>query len=412
MERILSLQKNRNINLSKLKLDATNLWNLKKDTTFERIIKFIAKDYDETNNILDNFVFEHECISSIFTIERIDDECNKLDMFMKTGEETKYKFIYQKDTKEYCIYSVTNYDLPFNYRKKYFIDSTQKENRRYEVMNIKYLWGLLKLIDMALTCTEKYDFTNQKFETISVFKNHYTKENVEYIKIFAQETRFSALCLIDDYSEKYSIAGQKRSKLIRNCKELLIDVVILIRRNDINLQLTKKLEKNSKSDYAKSFQTKKIIPENIKHIMKNTFFLKDFSYVELDQDIDIIKFRTLEKEWEQLRKQLKYPFNKSPELRFRKLGQHKAAGLYYPTFNCICIDIDNPNSFIHELSHYFDYTAKNTNLSLDYDFLPIAKIYEDKIKQYIKNNENETSKLLNIKLFNVKFLTLFDVKSI
>ncbi|WP_405315992.1 hypothetical protein [Faecalibacillus faecis] len=396
-ERILSLQKN-SVNFSKLKLDVTNLWNLKKDTTFERIVKFIAKDYDETKNVPDNFIFEHECISSIFTIEQIDGECNKLKKFMKTGTETKYKFMYQKDTKEYCIYSVTNYDLPFSYRKKYFIDSTQKKNQRYEVMNIKYLWGLLKLLDMALTCTAKYDFIDQKFETISVFKNHYTEETIGYIKTFAQETRFSALCLIDDYSERYSITSQKRSTQIRKCRELLIDVVVLMRRNDINLQLTKKLEKNSKSDYAKSFQTKKDIPENITNIMKNTFFLKDFSYVELDQDIDIGKFRILENEWRKLREQLKYPFDKAPELRFRKLGQHKATGLYYPTFNCICIDIDNPSSFVHELSHYFDYTAKNTNLSLDYDFMPIAKIYEDRIRQYIKNNENETSKYLKNKL--------------
>ena len=48
-------------------------------------------------------------------------------------------------------------------------------------------------------------------------------------------------------------------------------------------------------------------------------------------------------------------FTKGNSIRFRKLGNHKAIGLYYPLIQCLCVDLRNTTSFIHELGHLIDH---------------------------------------------------------
>ena len=109
------------------------------------------------------------------------------------------------------------------------------------------------------------------------------------------------------------------------------------------LILQEKYKNKSKSDYAKSFETKKNIPQKQLQVMRNTTFLKNFSFVEIDELVDIKKFNLIQKEFFILNESLKlskYLKNK-PELRFRRLGKLKVEGVYYPFKKCICIDINN-----------------------------------------------------------------------
>lgn len=41
--------------------------------------------------------------------------------------------------------------------------------------------------------------------------------------------------------------------------------------------------------------------------------------------------------------------------KVRKLGNHKALGLYYPEAKVLVVDVDSPSSFIHEYGHLLDY---------------------------------------------------------
>ena len=89
-----------------------------------------------------------------------------------------------------------------------------------------------------------------------------------------------------------------------------------------------------------------------------------------------------------------------PILRLRKLGNHKAAGLYVPSLNTIVVDFRNPSeihgnhaekeasfsSFIHEYGHYLDYNLVNsdgmtTSLSLEPEFRPIIEKYVEQLKE-------------------------------
>ncbi|CAG9717876.1 hypothetical protein CNEO4_650010 [Clostridium neonatale] len=93
------------------------------------------------------------------------------------------------------------------------------------------------------------------------------------------------------------------------------------------------------------------IPQRILKVMKNNKFLENFSYVELDSDTDLEKFSIVEKEFLRIRKLFNMSEVKKAELRIRKLGKHKALGLYYPGLRCLCVDITSPSSFMHEFGH-------------------------------------------------------------
>ena len=47
---------------------------------------------------------------------------------------------------------------------------------------------------------------------------------------------------------------------------------------------------------------------------------------------------------------------KSVSLRFRRLGNHNAYGLYYPFYRCIAVELSHPASFVHEFGHMLDFS--------------------------------------------------------
>lgn len=95
-------------------------------------------------------------------------------------------------------------------------------------------------------------------------------------------------------------------------------------------------------------------------------------------DFDYNEFRNVEEAWEKIVDRLPQGMV-SPELKFRKLGKHKATGLYYPTFNIIAVDVRDTTSFIHEFGHYLDFTYQGgeEECSLQDDFADILASYQD-----------------------------------
>ena len=136
--------------------------------------------------------------------------------------------------------------------------------------------------------------------------------------------------------------------------------------------------KESKSEYAKSYQTKANIPQKIVAAMEKSVLNKYFGYVEYDESVDLAKILEIEKEFVAF-KETFFPSvdacNNS--IRFRKLGNHKAAGLYYPWMRCLCVDINCPSSLIHEFGHLIDFTYGN--LSVTNRFYPILAMYKDEL---------------------------------
>lgn len=162
---------------------------------------------------------------------------------------------------------------------------------------------------------------------------------------------------------------------------------------DLNIELMTKYETNAKKEVATALQTKKHINKGIEAAMRKSKFLdQGFTFVEYDNDTDLEKIAHLETEWRTTKEQLP-DVDDTPDLRFRKLGKHKAWGLYSPFHNTVCIDIRNVNSFIHEYGHLIDFKLNDHNLSMLPDFQPIIKSYRKEIYDQLGNDSYVTKKI-------------------
>lgn len=109
-------------------------------------------------------------------------------------------------------------------------------------------------------------------------------------------------------------------------------------------------------EYAKAFDTKKHIPRKHRAAMEDNVFLEAHGYVELDGDVDLEKFSIIEENFEELRMLFPYPKDVTNSFRIKKLGNYRAAGIYFPSRNTTIFDVNHPSSFVHELFHQLDYT--------------------------------------------------------
>lgn len=149
-----------------------------------------------------------------------------------------------------------------------------------------------------------------------------------------------------------------------------------------------KYEKQLSGEYAKSYQTKRNIPQKILDKMENSVFRDYFSFVEIDEDCDLDKIEIIEQNWSEFVKFLSLEdmtVLRNNTLRFRKLGQHRASGLYYPFYRSLCVDIRTPSSFVHELGHLLDYELGRYHkpVSSGYQFNHIYERYEKKLKEAV-----------------------------
>jgi hypothetical protein len=113
--------------------------------------------------------------------------------------------------------------------------------------------------------------------------------------------------------------------------------------------------RDSDIEYARSFMTKKTISKKTLREMEKSDFNNFFGYVEYDDDCDTEKMKEISREWRALSE--KYFSSKSfkdVSLRFRKLRNHRATGLYYTRLRCICVDIRDASSMVHEYMHMID----------------------------------------------------------
>ncbi len=115
---------------------------------------------------------------------------------------------------------------------------------------------------------------------------------------------------------------------------------------------------------------------------KSTFNIY-FKNVEFDNDVDLVKIKQVEDEFQDTLEFLNLnesmlKFMKEVSLRFRYLGKHKAVGLYFPLQKCLCVDLRDPSAFLHEFMHMVDYQCykfDSLKLSSKYNFRKIKNKY-------------------------------------
>ncbi|MGG5325800.1 LPD1 domain-containing protein [Enterococcus sp. DIV2381] len=181
-------------------------------------------------------------------------------------------------------------------------------------------------------------------------------------------------------------------KTIQNARKQneLISFVEEYIQSTYDIFLQREYEKDiDKQTRASAWQTKKNINKDTRKIMESTSLNKYFQFVEIDNDVDLTLFSQFEKEMERMHDILPKTGDKLPELRLRKLGNHKALGLYVPNKNTIAIDFRDTNdeiggvgiqSFVHEYGHALDYGTDNGRLlSMRDDFKPIVTRYRENL---------------------------------
>lgn len=159
--------------------------------------------------------------------------------------------------------------------------------------------------------------------------------------------------------------------------------------------------KKLSSSCATAWQTKKNIPEKVLSAMEKSRFNDYFGYVEFDKDVDLDKVVQIEEEFIALKDFFRQNCLQDYSLRFRYLGKHKALGLYFPTIQCLCVDLTSPSSFSHEYFHLLDF--KYGKLSRRYDFEPIRKAYEQEIKKSLQERGSLDSMKSSSKKYNLSY---------
>ena len=196
--------------------------------------------------------------------------------------------------------------------------------------------------------------------------------------------------VIDVYSYLEGNPIQLNPSYNKMPREIFVDILeeylIDKRRDEYNREVA--------SDYAQSFMDLKNVPQKYTDAAKESAFAEYFGNVEFDPDVDIEKMDTLGKEFKALMSLFDADFSKC-QIRFRKLGHHKAIGLYYPVFGCLCVDIRAPRSYIHEMFHLLDF--ENGELSSKSAFYPIREKYEERLRENLIKlpEESQVRKVLN-----------------
>ncbi len=138
--------------------------------------------------------------------------------------------------------------------------------------------------------------------------------------------------------------------------------------------------KDSVGNYAKSYMLKSNIPKKTVAAMERSLLNSAFGFVEYDEEVDLQKVGQIEKQFQAVRETYFPMIDCSGNaIRFRKLGNHKASGLYYPGMKCLCVDFRTTDSFIHEFGHLIDYEMGS--LSLLPEFYEIRQKYESCLKR-------------------------------
>lgn len=148
--------------------------------------------------------------------------------------------------------------------------------------------------------------------------------------------------------------------------------------------------RESTSEYAKSYMNKSGLPQKTLQAMQTSLLNDYFGFVEYDEDVDLAKAAEVEKMFLAVKETYFGKFDASSNaIRFRKLGNHNAAGLYYPGVKCLCVDYRHPYSFIHEFGHLIDY--EYGSLSLEGAFYRVKRLYQEWLTKY-ESTFNKKSK--------------------
>lgn len=220
------------------------------------------------------------------------------------------------------------------------------------------------------------DYANCKLYSIGFLLIASTLESV--VKKIISDESYS----IFNYSSK----SWKYSKWL-SVYETALDAIINV---EYNHSLNREYARESGKTIS-TFRTDKKYQDEA--LNKSTLFNKmGFRKVEIDTqkyDGEVFNYEEFSKVEHDFQAILnKLPQAKAqPELKFRRLGKHKAWGIYSPALNILAVDVRHTESFIHEYGHYLDFKHGDEVYSEMPTFLPIIKAYEEKLTELAEDSK-------------------------
>lgn len=169
--------------------------------------------------------------------------------------------------------------------------------------------------------------------------------------------------------------------------EAALDVIINVEYNhSMNREYARETGKT-----ISTFRTDKKYQDEA--LNKSTLFNKmGFRKVEIDTQkydgeiFDYEEFSKVEQDFLAILNKL--PQAKAqPELKFRRLGKHKAWGIYSPFLNILAVDVRHTESFIHEYGHYLDFKHGDEVYSEKSTFFPIVNAYREKLLELAEDDK-------------------------
>lgn len=142
---------------------------------------------------------------------------------------------------------------------------------------------------------------------------------------------------------------------------------------------TAELQRQTSSEHARSFENLRGLSEKHIKFMSESGWNNYFSFTEFDPDSlmkdgeiavevldekgQILSTETILSHFKAVADVFGWEKTEGVSLRFRKLGNHHATGLWYPALLTLCVDVRHPSSFIHEYGHMRDTLAHNASRS-------------------------------------------------
>lgn len=284
--------------------------------------------------------------------------------------DTTY-FIFNSDAKK----TVSNIRVA----RTYFV---REPSVRFYIGNYHYQLGYMVLNQDLMNY---YDEHKQDFEAHEISKDDFVKYT-DGLRNLPNKKRYEKIGSLREIFIYPSYIKEKDKR------DFMYDQVVNYIQSAYDAVRQREYAKRIQQDLkAEVYETKKHIKVSTQKVMDSTPLLKHFKYVEIDNEVDLNKYQKFEKELNTLLPHLPQAESQA-ELRLRKLGRHKALGLFVPDFNTIVVDFRSSKdthvvggvgiqSFIHEYGHYLDFNFDEGNLSLSSAFQPIVKEYQKELNK-------------------------------
>lgn len=397
------------------------LRNVKENESYENLCKKIYKSF--FSSLVENIESEdcrakiEEILSDSDTVVRVYPEEGRFSQMVRGAKGLKSKAFYlELKSKDLTVTYLTGTDFKsISKHKRVYYFKNDKSGTSRTLGDVRIL-----LAELLLLKELKHYYAVHEQELSEVLKSVFTKHDVVYcderldqkvIKLLDEfvsgENKLTKMCVSP--SIYHSITGffggakalslgsfyeQGKTPFVHTptglqhilCRDFVSKIMTKIQSAEYHL----KTLKNSTGEYASSYEMKKNIPLKTKEAMESSSLKKYFVDVEYDEKVDLKLIKQFEAEISMYIESFGLRVPPNGEFKVRRLGKHRAAGLYFATCNTLVVDIEHPESFVHEFMHMIDYRQNSDvftgeRLSDEREFEPLAQLY----KKIVSQNMNE-----------------------